>query len=300
MRLFGASRADDGPREPERQRSRREEIEHAREKQYLQKLAQMIEEGRPAHLSSGPSPLPRTPKPSAFPPPDPAPAPPDEPLPTAPSTADDPFVPLQGGEVSAAGDYSYGDIVLLGEEDLAIFNRFIPEKEYDVVYMLQRDGSLAPKGIPLAAHGARVIGRLPAQMTRTTCQQMAWDRDMIVFHLYEYGDTARVPHPTVARNHEGKAVTVHHASESPERESANPLRRGRRFAVMFGERRWEAIYWGHDDQGALVAHNTTGEWGLMHLDLRRFEGSIKFLEMLSAGELAEVERGLLAASGENV
>lgn len=49
-----------------------------------------------------------------------------------------------------------------------------------------------------------------------------------------------------------------------------------------------------------MAHNTTGEWGLMHLDLRRFEGSIKFLEMLSAGELAEVERGLLAASGENV
>lgn len=300
MRLFG-------DRQPERRVSRREAIETAREEKYLQRLSHVLAHGIPTHHMDGSPSRPARPTESEQRPPTPeqgAPSPEQKAAnseeflePVVPSV-EDPFITLPGAQESALGEYSFGDIILLGDETLGLYNRFIPEKEYDVVYLLERDGSLSPQGIQLAAHGARTIGRLPAAMARRCFSQMAWDRDLIVFHLYEFSDVSRVPHPTATRNAEGKVVTKHMPSETPAaaREPASPLQRGRRFAVSFGDRSWEAIYWGHDEQGALVAHSTTGEWQLMHLDLKRFGGAIQFRELLSREELAEIERALLATS----
>jgi hypothetical protein len=308
MRLF----SDKGPDRQDPQRIKRETRESVREQQYLQRLSHMLEHGIPTHRagsdapqsseSPAPSPPPRKPAERTESAPEPVRTPTrDESLRPTEMSPEDPFITLPGASESALGEFSFGDIVLLGDDSIGLYNRFIPEKEYDVVYLLEADGSLSPKGVLLSAHGGQTIGRLPATMARRCFSQMAWDRDLIVFHLYEFSDTKRVPHPTVARNADGKVVTKHHAAETPQeevaRERTSPLTRGRRFSVSFGDRTWEAIAWGHDEQGALVAHNTTGEWALMHLDLRRFEGAIQFRELLSREELAEIERALLASTG---
>lgn len=308
MKLFGGNRAEQKAPEKTRVSRRLEAVEQAREEQYLKKLSNAVEKGIPTHklnsdMESKPQAArqpPASPSPNGNPLP-PRPAKTDEPEAITPAafSAEDPFVKL-GDDETAIGDFSYGDIVLLGDDSIAIYNRHIPEKEYDVVYMLQPDGSLEPKGVPLTAHAGRTIGRLPASACRRSCTNMAWERDLIIFHLYEFADVARIAQPTVKRNANGKAVQTHHASETPHVEHRSPLVRGRRFSVIMGDRAWDAVYWGHDEQGALVAHRTTGNWTLMHLDLRRFQGSIKFQDMLEGDALAEVEQALLAAADDSL
>lgn len=279
-------------------------METAREEQYLKKLSHAFEKGIPTHRVHRPETKPprSAPEPASEPVNE-APVSVAEPkpqteesLPVADISSEDPFVQLPGGDESALGEFSFGDIVRLDESTIGVYNRFIPEKEYDVVFILRSDGSMEPQGIPLAAHGAQTIGRLPAAAATRCCTDMVWERDLIVFHLYEFSSTALIPHPTTARGLNGRVVETHHASETPPSEHRSPLVRGRRFSVMFGERRWEAVYWGHDEQGALVAHNTTGEWSLMHLDLRRFDGSIEYHEILSREQLAQIEQNLLQAN----
>ncbi len=308
MRIFFGGGKDD--RLSQRQRRRQEEVEHAREERYLRDLSRALEGGKPVYKLHEKEKIEEPVRAEATAPPEaPAPQgaaaeqqPPAEKgegqLVPAPSSNEDPFISLPGDEISPLGGYSYGDIILLSDDTIGIYSRYIPEKEYDVVHMLRPDGSLDPKGLPLAAHQATTIGRLTAAGVRHCFLTNSWERDLIVFHLYEYSHTKRVPHPTVPRNSEGKPVTAHHASETPEAEHRSPLVRGRRLAIGFGDRTWEAIHWGHDEQGALVAHNTSGEWALMHLDLSRFEASIDFLELLEPEEIQEIERGLIASSGE--
>jgi hypothetical protein len=308
MRLFRGGKANDkkpadhGPRQ-----RHREVVEAAREEQYLKKLSHAFEKGIPTHRVHRPGSTtepPSAPE-SSSPPATESPVPVVEPQPKAEESlplvdisSEDPFILLRGGDESELGEYSFGDIVRLGENTIGVYNRFIPEKEYDVVFILRPDGSMEPQGVPLAAHGAQTIGRLPAQSTTKCCTEMVWERDLIIFHLYDYSSTVLIPLPTTTRGLNGRVVETHHASETPQSEHRSPLVRGRRFSVMFGDRRWEAIYWGHDEQGALVAHNTTGEWSLMHLDLRRFDGSIEFNEVLSREDLSQIEQNLLQANGE--
>jgi hypothetical protein len=316
MRLFRGGKANDKkPADREPRQRHREVVETAREEQYLKKLSHAFEKGIPTHRVHRPDSTPpqTAPEPTSPPPtpeatPEPVSESPvsvaktkpraEESLPVADISSEDPFIQLPGGDESELGEYSFGDIVRLGESTIGVYNRFIPEKEYDVVFILRPDGSMEPQGIPLAAHGAQTIGRLPAGSATKCCTDMVWDRDLIVFHLYEFSSTTLIPHPSTPRGLDGKVVETHHATETPQSEHRSPLVRGRRFSVMFGDRRWEAIYWGHDEQGALVAHNTTGEWSLMHLDLRRFDGSIEFHEVLSREDLSQIEQNLLQANGE--
>lgn len=315
MKIFGGKNRDKKPDHAAQRQDARERVENARELQYLQRLTTLFQEGTPSYSKrlhdmekkangeqlhaapSAPPSRPVTPAPKAEPAPQPArrsrEIPEDElPLSLVKASTNDPFIALPSDEIEAS-EFSYGDIVLLSDGSLAIYNRAIPEKEYDVVYMLRDTGALTPLGIPLGGHGAQVIGRLSAAATRKAFSDYSWNREMIVFHLYEYGDVELVP--------EIKAPPkkIHHATETPEHEHRSPLVRGREFSVAFGERKWEGIYWGHDEQGALVAHNTTGEWALMHLDLKRFEGSIEYGDIVKPAKMADIEAELIAASSRH-
>lgn len=85
------------------------------------------------------------------------------------------------------------------------------------------------------------------------------------------------------------------AARSNEREQ---IARGRRVLIHFGPgKAWEAVYWGQDDQGAVVAHRTHNRWSLMHLDLTRFRDTMEVGEALDPEEVAEVERDLSARGG---
>jgi len=304
MKLFGGGKRDRDAEAREAQIRRRESVQNAKEAQYLQRLSSMIEKGRPLHAINHDTRPKQAPKPKPL-----SDSGGGEELPKAPPSGEDPFISLPGGHASKGGEFSFGDIIHLRDGTIGIYNRFLMEKDYDVVYKLQPDGSLRPTGIPLAAHGAETIGRLPNSHTKRICSDKAWERDLIIYHLYEYEFTRRIPEPLGDAEEDGrepnlpapqapappKPKPIHHTADTPEAEHRSPLIRGRRFSVNFGDRRWEAVYWGHDDQGALVAHRTSGDWKLMHLDLTRFEASLEYHELLVGDDLAGIEQALMAA-----
>lgn len=294
MKIFGGNKGDDSSK---RQPRRNDEIASAREENYLRRLSKALEGGDPIYRipeKQQTEPTAKAPEPPARP--EAEPASPEPVIAPAPESTEDPFVSLRGGPDSELGEFSYGDIVLLQDETIGIYSRYIPEKEYDVVHMLQPDGTLDPRGLPLAAHGATTMGHLPAAAVRRCFSTNTWERDLIVFHLHEFGDAKRISQPSVVRNAQGKAVTKHLASETPVGEHRSPLVRGRRFSIKMGDRMWEAIHWGRDEQGALVAHRTSGEWALMHLDLGRFRDSLTYHEVLAPEIIQEIERSLVANS----
>jgi hypothetical protein len=75
-------------------------------------------------------------------------------------------------------------------------------------------------------------------------------------------------------------------------------RRGQCLAIKFGKKgeAWDAIYWGRDQQGTVVAHDTNGHWTLMHLDLSRFRDKVTRGDLLTDDELCAVENDLRSSS----
>lgn len=71
------------------------------------------------------------------------------------------------------------------------------------------------------------------------------------------------------------------------------MRRGAKFSIQFGAKRWHAVYWGEDIEGTVVAHNTSGDWSLMHLDLGKFADSLSLTGQMDNRELREMERDIL-------
>jgi hypothetical protein len=53
------------------------------------------------------------------------------------------------------------------------------------------------------------------------------------------------------------------------------LKRGQRIQIKMGVNLWDAVFWGCDARGMVVAHQTNGQWSLMHLELQRYRDSIK-------------------------
>ncbi|GEM_PF-2438248 len=88
-------------------------------------------------------------------------------------------------------------------------------------------------------------------------------------------------------------------SSAPQMNGTNgdgQLVRGRRLRVSFGPgKSWEAIYWGRDLLGAILAHRTHAQWSLMHLDLDRFKDSLDYGEILNSDDIAAIQREILTS-----
>lgn len=74
------------------------------------------------------------------------------------------------------------------------------------------------------------------------------------------------------------------------------LERGRIIRINVGGRIWESVCWTQDEISPIVAHNTNGDWALMHLDLSRFRDSIEYGNMLPPENIAEIEHSLAKQS----
>ena len=104
------------------------------------------------------------------------------------------------------------------------------------------------------------------------------------------------PRPVTASSQTHVGHSAGSGPVSGGRAERNGVTRGRRVLIHFGPgKAWEAVYWGQDDQGAVVAHRTHNRWSLMHLDLARFRDTMEVGEELDAEEIADVERDLAAA-----
>jgi hypothetical protein len=191
-----------------------------------------------------------------------------------------------------------GSILCLGEHTLAIFKQSVPAKGYDLVNTLLPSGMMKMQGVALNGHAVQEIGAIGQPYLDQLQSQMRWNRDLIVFHCYRYEDVARIPAaPTAAESApmagpEPQPVRVAPSNPTyapsqtaapqpayqpvpppPPEDPRKSLKRGQRIQVRFGHKAWDAVYWGQDDQGQVVAHQTYNNWSLMHLDLDRFADS---------------------------
>lgn len=174
-----------------------------------------------------------------------------------------------------------GAILVLNGQDLVVYQRPVPSKEYDLVLALQRDGRTRSEGVALDGHQIEEIGRVVQPWFEYLQSRAQWDRDLIVFHLSDFSHVGKVPHPD-RRSAQGPATE----------NGGGRLRRGERLKINFGNNTWEAIYWGRDSQGDVVAHSTHGNWALMHLDLKRFSNGLTTEGPVDSGLIDQIEAGL--------
>lgn len=188
-----------------------------------------------------------------------------------------------------------GTILYFEDQTVAIYGRQMKDKDYEMVYALSGNGRLKPQGIPLANYDVRPLGRIAPAYLEKVASSMRWDRDLIIFHLLEYEDCPLIPEISATNGHEASSpqsstgVPKLTAPAAPSAASPQPLVRGRKLSIVFGKQNWNAVYWGMDELGTVVAHKTHDHWALMHLDLKRFKDGIVQGDMMTPAELADVE-----------
>jgi len=219
-------------------------------------------------------------QPPVFAPPPPAPAPP---------------LPRRGVEES---DYDRqgklpfppGTIVRLDDDSLAIIKEEIHNREYDLVYCLCANGRIDPRGLALYGRKLERLGRLPKEELDKIEKRQAWDRDRVIYYLDDIAYAAGIP-----------PINDHAPAESASQSLVNPqpyddghsLQRGRRLSIASGGKSWEAVYWGPDNHGAIVAHSLNGHWELIHLDLDHFGEAVQPGPLLPPREIRAIEQEII-------
>lgn len=202
-----------------------------------------------------------------------------------------------------------GAIVRFDDGSIGVYKDAVSGRDYALFYFFEPDGQFMPQGVFLQCYQAKVIGNLPEKYFAALRDDSEWNRDVLVFHLSDYEhvklldglsaheerkpkNTTPVRTPTVNAEPETREtpkppVENQQAETKPEKPAAQPapraaepepgpdeLVKGRRFEINFGGRKWEAVFWMEDAEGAIVAHSTHGDWSLMRLDLSRFKDSL--------------------------
>lgn len=177
--------------------------------------------------------------------------------------------------------YELGTILHLEDGSLGVYKGPISGKEYHLVYHLRPDGKVEAEGIYLSAYRCEALGKVPYNVVQEMQRTMRWYRDSIVAHLSSEEQKRLVPFLSPGR---------------PKTEAIEPLKkketleRGRRMKIGFGDRAWEAVYWGSDELGQIVAHDTHKNWTLMHLNLGRFGDSLEYGDLCTPDEIREINQ----------
>lgn len=224
------------------------------------------------------------------------PAPP--PLPTAPPAAESapaPQPPSPQTERQVQVDSSYdekgnlpfapGTIVRLNDDSLGIIKEEIPDREYDLVYMLTLEGKVEPRGVCLFAMGIERLGRLPQEELSKIEKRMAWSRDHLIYYLDHVKLADGIPQPSPGN----KPLSNDHQRF----DDGKSMQRGRCLSVRFGDKKWEAVFWGEDSTGSIVAHCQQNQWELLHMDLKRFGSSLQTGKLIQGRELREIEESVI-------
>ena len=75
------------------------------------------------------------------------------------------------------------------------------------------------------------------------------------------------------------------------------LERGRRIAIRSGGNEWEAVYWGSDENGDIVAHRSGEHWWFVHFDVRGAANKMVVGNLLSQAEILDIERDVVKTMG---
>jgi hypothetical protein len=163
--------------------------------------------------------------------------------------------------------------------------------------------------MPLYNYSVEPVGRLSAACLDAIVSGNRWERDMIVFHLLRYQDRVHIPALSnngtdwqdaepIANSENLSQMSVQKLTPEmlrsdyrPEEPEKPALTRGRELTIEFGpSQKWKAVYWGKDELGHVVAHNTHDEWSLMHLDLNRFKDNIAFGNIVPQDTIRAMEK----------
>ena len=179
--------------------------------------------------------------------------------------------------------HEVGTIIRLEDGSIGIYKGPIPGKEYHLVYHLRPDGTIRPEGLYLYAYRSESLGRITPDVLEEMQRSMRWERDRIL-HDLSSGEKERLI-PLLSPK-----VIKEKLREPPRKK--NSLERGRLLLIGIGSNVWEAVYWGSDELGQIVAHNTNKVWTLMHLNLGRFGDSLEYGNLLSPEEIKEINESL--------
>ena len=206
----------------------------------------------------------------------------------------------QAPDEAGDGRYRKGTILVLDEEELAIYRRPVAGKPYDMVYSLMTDGGVKIEAVDLPEHEVTELGRLSAESLKILQTHMRWSKPLIAPHCQDPGDAERLPdpengdeeaypppaatstNPPVNKPCNGPSPSIEQLVrqesavrvEKPGKSGKTRIGRGQHIKIQIGGNSWEAIYWGKDQTGTVVAHKTHGHWVLMHLDLGQYRDSL--------------------------
>lgn len=190
-----------------------------------------------------------------------------------------------------ASDIKFGDILLLDSGAVFLYRQPVPEKGCDFTYELCAEGALEARGVDVRQLGPRLLGRLDSDVFNKMIHAREWDRDAIVFYLEDWTMGCYVPPVDMLAVEAVASLGVTPAEPMPVA-SAVPtvsnMPRGTRFSVQMGENVWDAVFWGRDNRGSVVAHDTEGSWYLIHLDLERFGDSLKIGDPMEPEQVDEI------------
>jgi hypothetical protein len=193
-----------------------------------------------------------------------------------------------------------GAIVKLEDGTVGIFEKEIPNKEYDILLMIKPQGTLEPEGVSLYAYEWQQIGKIPEELLEEMIRRKHWERDALVYYLDRYEYAKLIPNqkgPVEKPRHVARPPQPSRGTPQLERTAEPTLQRGRVISIESGDRKWNAVYWGSNNMGAILAHTTHKTWSLMHLDLNRFRGSLKYGELLDPEEIRKIEEELTKKYG---
>jgi len=185
------------------------------------------------------------------------------------------------------GTFPVGTILRFEDHSLGVFKDAKKDKDYEVVYLLLADGTVRPQGMELGSYDVKVLGKLPPEFVHRFQRRLTWKRDEVVYHLEHFDYCEMIPEPDPDADVPDEVDADKVASNGTE------LERGRCLTLSFGpQQSWNAVYWGEDDLGPLVAHKTAENWALMHLDLGRFTDTMEVGEMADEKLMDEIEGDL--------
>ncbi|MCH8332534.1 hypothetical protein IIC65_01240 [Candidatus Sumerlaeota bacterium] len=230
------------------------------------------------------------------------------------------------GKESSEDLYPKGTILALDDEDLVVYRRAVTAESYDMVYSLLGDGAVKIDGVEFEKHEVTELGQLSTEDFKKLQHEMRWSRELIAENCPDPEAAARIPDPTGAEpvsrapaeagagsfssqsggvKTQAPPVKPSWVEDLTQQESAarvveskpqgkTRIRRGQIITLNISGRTWDAVYWGRDKKGTVVAHSTHGQWALMHLDLNQYKDTMTIGSNPDSLLIDQISQGLKA------
>ena len=195
---------------------------------------------------------------------------------------------------SNAIEYEPGTIIKLEDGSIAIYKQKVTGKEYNLVYILDpQTGKATPRGIFISGYNVEKIGKLSDEVLENIRKSLTWNRDAIIFSLDKFEFCSLIPEIKSSIKEPIDKKSPIPTPKPVEKKVKSLFQKGRRITISFGDKEWDAYYWGADELGAIFVYFANGHWTAMHLNLRRFGDSIRYGEILSTNKIKEIDFSII-------